>query len=231
VSSPQDSAASFRREAEKLGLDVSRETLERLAVFAETLQRWQEAINLVSQKSLGDLWSRHILDSAQLGLYVPSVAEKAVDLGSGAGLPGLILAAMRPHLAVTLIDSDARKSAFLSEAARRMGLDRVSVVTNRVDAAPPAQADVVTARALAPLSQLLAWAARHRSDTGICVFHKGKDWRIEVTGAMKDWDIPYQSFTSVTDRDAVILRIGPYAPADFRRRQPEGRRRQDHDRD
>src|SRR5207249_831290 len=96
----------------------------------------------------------------------------------------------------------------------------------RIEAAPPAHADVVTARAVAPLGQLLAWAEPHRSDTAICLFHKGKGWQAELAEAMKGWDIAYQPLSSVTDRDAVLLRIGDYSAkgaADLRDRQPKGR--------
>jgi 16S rRNA (guanine527-N7)-methyltransferase len=221
-------AASFREAAARLGLDVSRETLDRLETLVATLTRWQKAINLVAKGSLGQVWSRHILDSAQLVPHLPSPAKSAVDLGSGAGFPGLVLAALRPAVAVTLIEADGRKSAYLGEAARQMGLAAtVRVQTSRIEVAPAAKADVITARALAPLSQLLAWADGHRSDTAICLFHKGKGWRTELTEAMKDWDIPCEPLQSVTDRDAVILRIGSYAAASLRHRQPEGRRRQD----
>jgi 16S rRNA (guanine527-N7)-methyltransferase len=224
---PRGTAASFQAEATRLGLDVSRETLACLEIFAATLRRWQKAINLVSPASLDQLWSRHILDSAQVADFLPPPAKTLVDLGSGGGFPGLVLAAMRPDLAVSLIESDARKAAFLLEAARQMGLANARIILARLEAAEPTRADVVTARALAPLSQLLSWADRHRSDTAICLFHKGKDWRAELTEAMKDWDIPYEPLTSATDRDAVILRIGPYAATGLRHRQPEGRRGKD----
>jgi 16S rRNA (guanine527-N7)-methyltransferase len=222
---------SFRVEAVKLGLDVSRETLVRLEALAATLRRWQKTINLVSRGSLDQLWSRHILDSAQVAAYLPPSARTLADLGSGAGFPGLVLAALRPDLQVFLIESDGRKSAFLMEATRQMHVAATQVIPTRIEAADPVGADVVTARALAPLSQLLGWADRHRSDTAICLFHKGKDWRAELTEAMKNWDIPYEPLTSITDRDAAILRIGPYAAADLRHRQSEGRRRQDDNRD
>jgi 16S rRNA (guanine527-N7)-methyltransferase len=107
-----------------------------------------------------------------------------------------------------------------------MGLARQpKLVIKRIEAAPPAHAEVVTARALAPLSQLLEWSDRHRMDTAICLFHKGKDWQAEVDEAKKTWDFSPEAFASVTDRDAVLLRIGPYTAADLRDRQPEGRRR------
>src|SRR5229473_6934942 len=107
----------------KLDPSVSRETLGRLETMIETLLHWQKAINLVGRATLDDVWTRHILDSAQLAPLIPK-ARTLADLGSGAGFPGLVLAALRPKLDVTLIESDARKSAYLGEAARRMGLPK-----------------------------------------------------------------------------------------------------------
>ena len=227
----------FLREMREVGVDVSRETRDRLETLVNTLIRWQKAINLVGRATIEDVWVRHVLDSAQLKVLIPEGARTLTDLGSGGGFPGLVVAAMRPDLDVTLIESDARKAAFLGEASRRMGLEKLpKIVVGRVETVAPAKADVVTARALAPLGQLLEWADRHRTDTAICLFHKGKGWQAELTEAMKDWDIPRQPFTSVTDLDAVILRIGHYTPAgatsaDIRDRQPKGRRRQDDDGD
>jgi 16S rRNA (guanine527-N7)-methyltransferase len=172
-------------------------------------------------------------------------------MGSGAGFPGLVIAALRPDVEVTLVESDARKASFLAEAARRMDLSKPpKILSNRVEAVAPLKPDIITARALAPLGLLLKWADLHRVDTTICLFHKGKGWQAELTEAMKDWDIPYQSFQSVTDRDAVILRTGNYSRAgvplagarargaptaaslnDPGDRQPKRRRRQDNDRD
>jgi 16S rRNA (guanine527-N7)-methyltransferase len=220
--------ALFLQEMRRQGLDVSRETVERLEILVATLRRWQKAINLVSRATLDDVWTRHVLDSAQLASLLPQGQLPLADLGSGGGFPGLVLAALRPDLEITLVEADARKVAFLAEAARQMRLVKQPKLSNgRIEDVLPAKAEIITARALAPLGQLLRWAHRHRTDTAICLFHKGKGWQAELREAMKEWDIPYQSFTSVTDRDAVILRIGQYTPAGFRHRQPEGRGRQD----
>jgi 16S rRNA (guanine527-N7)-methyltransferase len=201
---------------------VSRETYRQLEILVETLERWQKAINLVGRTTMDSVWKRHIQDSAQIVPLIPMGAKTLADLGSGGGFPGLVIAAMRPDLQVTLIESDARKAAFLGEAARKMGLKSPpKIVIQRIETAPPSDADVVTARALAPLALLLEWAQRHRSDTAICLFHKGKGWQAEVDEAKKEWDFSPEPIASVTDRDAVILRIAP----DLRHRQPEGRGR------
>jgi 16S rRNA (guanine527-N7)-methyltransferase len=217
---PQGGREQFLREMRELGIDVSRETADQLDALVDILVRWQRAINLVGRTTIEDVWIRHILDSGQLGAHIPAEAKSLADLGSGGGFPGLVLAALRPDLDTTLIEVDARKAAFLGEAGRRMGLKRLPRITvARIEQAVPAKADVVTARALAPLGQLLGWADRHRADTAICLFHKGKGWQAELTEAMKDWDISCQPLSSITDRDAVILRIGSYtATADIRDR-------------
>ena len=209
----------FLEEMRELRVDVSRETRDQLEALVHTLGRWQKAINLVGKATLEDIWVRHILDSAQLIPLIPKKAQSLVDLGSGGGFPGLVLAAMRPELNVTLIEADARKGAFLGEASRRMSLKKQpKVVISRIESAAATNAEIVTARALAPLNQLLAWAAPHRADKAICLFHKGKGWQAELTGAMKDWDIVAQPFASVTDRDAVLLRISQFSAKDLRDR-------------
>jgi 16S rRNA (guanine527-N7)-methyltransferase len=209
----------FLEEMRDLRVDVSRETRDQLEALVYTLGRWQKAINLVGKGTLEDVWTRHILDSAQVLPLIPKDAETLLDLGSGGGFPGLVLAALRPNLHVTLIEADARKGAFLAEAGRRMSLKtKPKVIVSRIEAALPVSADVITARALAPLSRLLSWAAPHRSDTAICLFHKGKDWQVELTEAMKDWDIQSQPYSSVTDRDAVLLRIAQFRAKSLRDR-------------
>ena len=203
----------------RLGVDVSRETTTQLEAFVELLGRWQKAINLIGRTTVEDVWVRHILDSAQLLPAISGQVKSLTDLGSGGGFPGLVVASLRPDLDVTMIESDARKAAFLGEAGRRMGLAKQPrIVIKRIEEAPPAQADVVTARALAPLRQLLGWADRHRSPDAICLFHKGKGWQGELAEALKDWDVSSQPLASVTDRDAVILRIGAYSAANIRDR-------------
>src|SRR5262245_34871238 len=129
-------SATAQRRLRDLDPSVSRETLGRLETMVETLLHWQKAINLVGRATLDDVWIRHVLDSAQLAPLMPKEAKSLVDLGSGAGFPGLVLAAMRSDLEVTLIESDARKSAYLGETARRMNLPKqAKIVIGRIETA------------------------------------------------------------------------------------------------
>lgn len=184
-------------------LDVSRETWERLALYLDLLVRWNRAINLVGRSTLADPWRRHILDSAQLRAHIPRKAEKFVDLGSGAGLPGLVLAILGcAH--IHLVEADARKAQFLREAARATGTTNVSVECRRIETLAM-EADVVTARALAPLPRLLALAAPLLSPRTICLFLKGRSAREELTEALQDWTMTSDLRPSLSDPDGRII--------------------------
>ena len=185
----QNGRDRFLREMRELGVDVSRETSDQLDALVNTLVRWQKAINLVGKATIEGVWTRHVLDSAQLAPLIPTEAKSLADLGSGGGFPGLVLAALRPDLEVTLIEADARRPRSWAKRATH-GLEEAAAGGHRPHRGRAwSKADVVTARALAPLGQLLSWADRHRTDTAICLFHKGKGWQAELTEAMKDWDI------------------------------------------
>ena len=185
-------------------IDVSRETSERLAAYVALLTKWNAKINLVGPATLADVWRRHILDSAQIH---PLVADAGVlvDLGSGAGLPGLILAILGGPQ-VHLIESDARKCAFLHEAARVTGA-KLTIHNKRIEAAPLLEADVVTARALAPLAQLLDHAVRFLKPAGKCVFLKGARQADELTEARKSWHMKVTERPSLSDPSGVILEV------------------------
>ena len=184
---------------------VSRETLDRLIVYAELLEKWQARINLVGPDTLPDLWYRHMLDCAQLMSLIPSHARRLVDLGSGAGFPGLVLAILgAPD--VNLIESDARKCAFLREAARVTGTP-VTVINKRIEQVAPLGADLVTARALAPLVKLLDWAAPHLAEQGECLFLKGRGAEDELTAAAKEWNISLDRIPSLTDPAGLVLQL------------------------
>jgi 16S rRNA (guanine527-N7)-methyltransferase len=184
---------------------VSRETLECLTAYLDLLRRWQRTINLVGAGTLDDPWRRHILDSAQLARFLPEGARRLVDLGSGAGLPGLVLAIMGvPD--VHLIESDRRKAAFLREAARATGA-AASVHACRIEAAPPLEADIITARALAPLAQLLPLAARFATPASRCLFLKGRQAETELTEAARGWTMEVQRQPSLSDAEGCVLII------------------------
>jgi len=185
-------------------VDVSRETLERLAAYVALLTKWNAKINLVGPATLPDVWRRHILDSAQIHEQVAGVGV-LVDLGSGAGLPGLILAILGGP-AVHLIEADARKCAFLHEAARVTGT-AVTIHNKRIEAAPSIEADIVTARALAPLAQLLDHAVRFLKPAGKCVFLKGARRADELTEARKTWHMSVTERPSRSDPSGVILEV------------------------
>jgi 16S rRNA (guanine527-N7)-methyltransferase len=188
---------------------VSRETLDRLQIYADLLRRWNRTMNLVSPASLDHLWSRHILDSAQVFDLAPDAATW-VDLGSGGGFPGLVISILaadeRPGLVVTLVEADARKCAFLATVAREAGV-APGILTARAEDLPPLAADVVSARALAPLSALLGLAAPHLAPSGTTLFPKGARHQPEIEQALADWRFAYQKHPSLTDPAAVILSI------------------------
>ena len=180
--------------------------MERLEGFAALLAKWQRAINLVAPDSFPDLWRRHMLDSAVLYPLIPSEARTLVDLGSGAGFPGLVLAIMGiPE--VHLLESDTRKCAFLAEAARLFASGRVKVHRGRIETAPPIAADVVTARALAALPDLLAYASRFLKEDGICLFLKGRRVEDELTLVGQTWTMAADRLPNPAESSGIILRI------------------------
>lgn len=190
--------------------DVSRETIERLHAFVALVEKWTVRINLVSPSSLPAIWSRHVVDSAQLFPLAPSDFLHWADLGSGAGFPGIviaILAAERAHPpAVTLIESDQRKAAFLHTAVRELDL-KAQIIARRAEAIEPLEADVVSARALGPLVTLLPLAHRHLRAGGMALFPKGRRALEETSEAQQSWRFELSETPSMTDPDARILRI------------------------
>lgn len=162
-------------------------------------------MNLVAPATLRDAWRRHFLDCAQLTAYLPKPPGRVVDLGSGAGFPGLVLAILGAE-DVHLIEADGRKAAFLREAARITGT-RVDIHTARVETVAPLRADVITARACAPLIRLLALAVPHLSASGICLFLKGRRVDAELTEARKRWKMRIGRYPSRSEPSGVILEV------------------------
>jgi 16S rRNA (guanine(527)-N(7))-methyltransferase RsmG len=179
--------------------------IERLSAYLTLLRRWQSHINLVGASTLADPWRRHVLDSAQLGPLLPPGEQRIVDLGSGAGFPGLVLAIMT-NARVRLVESDARKCAFLFEAARVMEV-QVEIDNARSESLPCAIGDVVTARAFAPLAELLEHAYKLLTVNGCCLFLKGRNWRAELTRAEQSWKMRATPIQSRSDPTGVVLEI------------------------
>lgn len=190
-------------------LAVSRETEERLRILGDHLTKWNNRINLVSRNTVEDMWRRHFLDSGQLRAFIPQTARCLVDLGSGAGFPGLVLAAMT-DLEIHLVESDTRKAVFLREAARAMGR-AVTVHQERIESLQGLAADLVTARALAPVERLLTYSKPLLKEGGIGLFLKGNTLETELTDAKKTWHIESTQSRSLSDPSGCILIVEAFS--------------------
>jgi 16S rRNA (guanine527-N7)-methyltransferase len=225
--------AAFGPEEFVAATSVSRETVARLIKYADLLLNWNSRHNLVSPRSLEDLWRRHMWDSAQLLPLVPESAQTLADLGSGAGFPGLVLAELlRNRVQVSLHEATSKKCAFLAAAADAMELS-VTIQNNRMELSAARAYDVVTARACAPLPKLLGYARNFVGPNSVCLFLKGQNVGSELTEAHKSWKMNVRQIPSLTDPSGVILELRELSPHDRTpqetaragRRQPKGRRR------
>jgi 16S rRNA (guanine527-N7)-methyltransferase len=186
---------------------VSRETLARLKAYVGLLTDWNARHNLVSKASLDEVWQRHVLDSAQLAPLIPPEAKTLADLGSGAGFPGLVLSLLlQGRVAVTLFEATKKKAEFLRAAADRLGL-AVAVRNERIEQAARMVFDVITARACAPLPELLEYAQHFAGPRTVCLFLKGQNVGVELTDACKSWRMKVRQHPSVTHPFGVILEI------------------------
>ncbi len=187
---------------------VSRETLARLKLYAGMLAEWNARQNLVSRASLSDVWLRHFWDSAQLADFIPDPAKSLVDLGSGAGFPGLVLAELLRdrQIRIVLYEATQKKREFLNAVIRRLNLT-VEVCGDRIEAATPQIFDVVVARALAPLEKLLAYAQRFWGKDTVGLFLKGQNLGPELTEAHNCWKMTVQKHPSRTSDSGVVLEI------------------------
>ncbi len=204
------------REAFLAAAAVSPDTAARLDRFVALLTKWNARINLVGRASMAEVWRRHIADSAQLLGFAPPSARLWADLGSGAGFPGLIVAMLaaegRPQMQTVLVESDHRKAAFLAAAVRETGV-RARVEVSRAETLPPLGADVVSARALAPLKDLLPLVQRHLGAGGSALLPKGAGVEAELAEALASWRCAVQKHASATDRAATILEVKGLARA------------------
>lgn len=189
---------------------VSRETFERLLEFERQFLRWAAKINLAAPSTLAETWTRHILDSAQLARLAP-VEKRWLDLGSGGGFPGAVIAILlmdRPGARIDLVESNRKKAAFLQsalgalKAPARVLSRRIGDVHGQVDAP-----EIVTARALAPLPDLLRLASPWLSEGSRGLFHKGRDYRSEVKESVQHWSFDLLEHRSIVDPESVVLEI------------------------
>jgi len=205
---------------------VSRETLAKLKIYADLLADWNARRNLVAKSTLPDLWHRHFWDSAQLAPQIPAGAQTLADLGSGAGFPGLVLALLLPDLAVTLHEATTKKCAFLQTVVDRLGV-KVVIRNSRLEDLPHQAFDVVTARALAPLPQLLQYAYPFTGPNSVCLFLKGQNVGAELTEAHKCWNMEASQIPSQTEPSAAIVTVRKLGPRHVASRQaPRPGRRQ-----
>ncbi len=194
-----------------IGLNVSRETMERLEHYFALLTKWNPSINLVAKSTLDDAWDRHFVDSAQIFSHAPKDWRVWADFGSGGGFPGAVIAILaaenNPNGKVILVESDRRKSTFLRAVMRETGV-KATVHAERIEALPPIGADVISARALADLTNLLEFSAHHGQTGTISLFPKGQSWKKELPTAQESWSFIYDAIKSETNPDAIILKVG-----------------------
>jgi 16S rRNA (guanine527-N7)-methyltransferase len=209
IESPEAFATAF---------SISRETVDRLKTYEALLRQWQKTINLIAPGTLDEIWHRHFADSAQLLRLAPSEAKSWLDLGSGAGFPGLVVAIMlqeRGGPAVTLIESDGRKAAFLREVARQTGAV-VDIFHGRIESqsthAKVRKVDVISARALAALDRLLELAAPYAGKDTKFLFLKGKEAEREIEEAGRTWVFDCTRVPSITDEEGRVLVIENLRP-------------------
>ena len=194
---------------DQIGTSVSRETIERLEHFGELTAKWTVKINLIAKSTIPDIWNRHIIDSAQVFQYAEN-PQHWVDIGSGGGFPGIVMAILAkehaPETKFTLIESDARKCTFLRTATRELDLN-LYVITQRIENAEPQDADIVSARALGSLTDLLPHIDRHLKTDGTALLMKGQSFAEEVEATSGIWDFDLKAYPSITNPDSRILSL------------------------
>jgi 16S rRNA (guanine527-N7)-methyltransferase len=191
-------------------LNVSRETLKSFYEYEALLSKWNEKINLVSKNTLVDIWERHFLDSGQIIKHVEASGKRWVDVGSGAGFPGLVVALLlrdrKIDCDLVLVEKNPKKGFFLKEVIRKLNLS-VEVVNENIDILEPLNADILTARAFSELNNLIEIAFRHRKKEGICLFLKGENYRIELDKTLNYWFFDYDILDSLSSSSGKIIRV------------------------
>lgn len=196
---------------ELLKYDVSRETLQKLKDFVSLLEMWNTRMNLVSKNSLADVWERHILDSMQLVQYISADTKRIVDIGSGSGFPGIVLAIWlqekMPASEIFLVESIAKKTMYLNDVCARLGLNNVKILNERIENTVFKDVDIITARAVAALDILLSYSMHIGQTHTKMLFPKGQSYEIENSEAQKKWVYDLQVHPNRYHEDGVILEI------------------------
>ncbi|MBQ8481805.1 MAG: 16S rRNA (guanine(527)-N(7))-methyltransferase RsmG [Alphaproteobacteria bacterium] len=198
-------------EKEFLQYNVSRETFKKIEQFSELLREWNQKINLVSRNSLGILWERHILDSAQLINYIPEQIEYLLDIGSGAGFPAMILAILlqekNPDTKIMLVESIKKKTVYLNDIRDRLGLSNVKIYNCRVESHEFPKPDIITARAVASLDVLCGYVSGIGKNSTESLFLKGKSYKEEIAEAKRHWNFDLEVIPNKYSDDGVVLKL------------------------
>ncbi len=191
--------------------NVSHETYENLNVFAKLVLDWNQKFNLISKSTESIIWERHILDSLQTCKFISVESENLIDLGSGAGFPGIVVGIIAkqifPELKVNLIESIGKKASFLLTVKNELALDNVTIYNNRIEDIKIEKADIITSRALAVLTKLLEYSKPFCKKNTKLIFPKGEKWKEEIKIAQKKWYFKYKAFPSETNIDGRILSV------------------------
>ena len=191
-------------------LNVSRETLNSFCEYESLLSKWNKKINLVSKTTLADIWARHFLDSGQIINHVDASGKIWVDVGAGAGFPGLVVALLlrdrKIDCDLTLVEKNTKKVFFLNEVIRNLNL-KAKVINNSIDCIEPLNADILTARAFSELKYLIQIAHQHRKAQGICLFLKGENYRFELDKTLNYWFFDYDVVDSLSNPSGKIIRV------------------------
>ena len=201
-----------------LSKNVSRETFSLLERLAALVEKWNKSINLISKSTVPNLWERHILDSVQIYHATQVNFKRWLDIGSGAGFPGLVLAILANEKnidgEIILVESDKRKCAFLYTVRRDLNLN-LSIINRRIEECYPQNADIISARALANLTKLFDLSFNHKCENTTFIFPKGRSWQEELVAAEKTWNFSWEAVNSITDSQAVVLKIGELSRAKY----------------
>ena len=192
------------------GFNVSRETLNSFCEYQTLLAKWNKKINLVSKNTLANLWERHFLDSGQIINHVDASGKRWVDVGAGAGFPGLVVALLlrdrKIDCDMILVEKNTKKVFFLNEVIRKLNLN-VKVVNKNVESIESLNADILTARAFSELKNLVELALFHRKERGVCLFLKGENYRFELDKTLNYWFFDYDVFDSLSNSSGKIIRV------------------------